>query len=205
MSRNQNSVFLDFSKSIRSLATKQDAFAKACESLKDFTTDALGDIGLQIQAKQDELKEMKKKFENERKDLQIKNDQFIEEYKYNAALKILKSRGEEPIESNEFKRLRKELAELQGDRAEEIDAAVSEEKSRGRAALEAALRNSELTHKAETATLNATVEQQKHEISHLQSTIEQLRTEVAAQRELSRQIAEAAQKGAINQYMGKNQ
>lgn len=201
----QKSATLEFSKSIRQLVTKQESFAKAVETLKDFTSDKMNELQLQMEAKQTELKEMQHNFEIEKKDLQIQTDQFIKEYKYQAALKILKDLGEESIKSTDLKNMEEELEAMRKSHSDEIDKVIKESEKKSQDALKAALKNSELTHKAETATLNATVDQQLREIKHLQSTIEQLRGEVAAQRELSRRIAEAGQKGAINQYMGKNQ
>lgn len=62
----------------------------------------------------------------------------------------------------------------------------------------------ELTHKANNATLQAQVEQQKKEILVLQQTIDSLKTEIREQRELTKEVAQASSKAQITQTIGKN-
>ena len=63
--------------------------------------------------------------------------------------------------------------------------------------------HSKLTHKAETAVLEATNIQQNKEITALMKTIDSLRNEVAEQRKLTAQIAESSRPAPISQQFGK--
>lgn len=62
----------------------------------------------------------------------------------------------------------------------------------------------ELTHKANNATLQAQVEQQKKEIQVLHQTIENLKEELRQQRELTKEVAQASSRAQITQTIGKN-
>lgn len=62
----------------------------------------------------------------------------------------------------------------------------------------------ELTHKANNATLQAQVEQQKKEILVLEQTIESLKLEIKQQRELTKEVAQASSKAQITQTISKN-
>ena len=62
----------------------------------------------------------------------------------------------------------------------------------------------ELTHKANNATLQAQVEQQKKEIIVLQQTIDSMKGEIREQRELTKEVAQASSKAQITQSIGKN-
>ena len=62
----------------------------------------------------------------------------------------------------------------------------------------------ELTHKANNATLQAQVEQQKKEIQVLQQTIDSMKGEIREQRELTKEVAQASSKAQITQSIGKN-
>ena len=62
----------------------------------------------------------------------------------------------------------------------------------------------DLTHKANNATLQTQVEQQKKEILVLQQTIEGMKAEIREQRELTKEVAQASSKAQITQSIGKN-
>lgn len=62
----------------------------------------------------------------------------------------------------------------------------------------------ELTHKANNASLQAQVEQQKKEVQMLQQTIESMKIEIKEQRELTKEVAQASSKAQITQTIGKN-
>jgi len=60
-----------------------------------------------------------------------------------------------------------------------------------------------LKHRAEIAELTASVKQQEKEITVLSNTIDNLKSELAAQRDLTREVAMAGKQGAITQQFGK--
>jgi hypothetical protein len=119
------------------------------------------------------------------------------EYKYKGACYILKEHGEEPISMHKLKNMKSELEELMKDRAEEIEAIKKKERESAEMSKNMAIRNQDLSHKAETAELNATVNQQKKEIQTLQNTIDNLRSELAEQRKLTKEVAEAGRQAPI--------
>lgn len=194
---------LEFANTLHALMLKQEAFTKSVEALQEFTQEELVKLDLEMQSKKEELKELDDKIKIEKKNKQIETDQLLAEYKYDGACKILEERHEVPIKKNELDSIQKKLDDLSKDRSEEIKRAVDEESRKGKDALKAAISNATLTHKAESAELNATVSQQKKEIENLQATIENMKHEIAEQRKLTMQVAQAGAKGNITQSFGK--
>ena len=127
----------------------------------------------------------------------------FKEYQYEAALKVLGEKGEIPIKTSELKSLKDELHELKTNLEDKLEKAIKAEKVSSQQALHAALKNSELTHKAETAGILAISKQKEQEVVVLQSTIDNLKQEISAQRELTKSVAEAGKAGAISQSFGK--
>ena len=194
---------LEFARTLHSIMSKQEAFNKSVESFQQFTHDTLAGLDLEIQNKQKQVNELEKLFEIEKKNRQIAIDQLLAEYKYEGALKFLTERGEVAIKQSELDKLRSQVVDLSTSHAEEIKKAVEEESKKGKIALRAALDNANLSHKAETAELNATVSQQKKEISTLEMQLENMKNEIAAQRDLTMKVAQAGAKGSVTQTFGK--
>jgi 1-aminocyclopropane-1-carboxylate deaminase/D-cysteine desulfhydrase-like pyridoxal-dependent ACC family enzyme len=109
------------------------------------------------------------------------------------------------IETAEHSRLVTELETLRNNSAAQLQQAVAAEKASGTAALEQALLNKELGHKAHIAGLTAQVEQQVREISVLRETIANLKHEIAEQRSLTKEVAVASSKSQIQQSFGGKQ
>jgi len=86
----------------------------------------------------------------------------------------------------------------------QCDAVRVEESKKYASLLKSETMTIELTHKANNATLQAQVEQQKKEILVLQQTIDSLKTEIREQRELTKEVAQASSKSQITQTIGKN-
>jgi len=194
---------LQFANTLHALMLKQDAFAKSVEVLQEFTQEELVKIDLEMQTRKEQLKELEEKVKIERKNKQIETDQLLAEYKYDGAVKILDERGEVPILKVELESMEKKLNDLSQDKTADIKKAVDEESKKGKDALRAAVSNSTLTHKAESAVLNATVDQQKKEIENLHKTIDNMKHEIAEQRKLTMQVAQAGAKGNTTQNFGK--
>jgi hypothetical protein len=194
---------LEFSKAIQALTTKQDAFVKAIEALEQFKKEELIKFDLELEAKQEELKLLDEEFKHKLKNKQIECDQQFAEYGYKTAMELLKERDETSIGNSELQRMKEELSHLRGDVAKKISDAVEAEKAESKRALSAAIGNATLTHKAETAVLTATVEQQKKEIASLNQTIANLTKDIAAQRDLTKEVAMASRQAPITQQIGK--
>lgn len=191
------------SKALNVLVSKQDAFVKAVEMMDELKKEEIIKYDLEIEAKQEELSGLEEKYAHQLKNKQIETDQLFAEYSYDGAIKILKERQEIPIGAEEYKRMREELTHLRSDIDKRISDAISIEKADSKRAMSAAVANANLSHKADTAVLTATVEQQKKEIETLQRANGKLNEEIAAQRELTQAVAQAARAAPINQQIGK--
>lgn len=188
---------LELAQAISSLVTKQDAFNKAVKAMEEFSNDKLSDLDLQIESKQTELTKLDDEFNKVQKDREIEINQYLAEYKYKGAVDLIKERDEEPIKSSELSKLKKELDLLKASDKKEIELAVRDEKAKGEQALKSALHNKEMSHKAETAELQATAKHQLKEIENLHETIENLRDEISAQRKLTKEVAESNKSAPI--------
>ena len=194
---------LEFAKALNNIVQKEEAFAKSVEALKEYTEEALTELDLKIANKEQRLEILDKEFDTLRKNKEIEIDQHIAEYKYKAAMEYLEEREESAIDTAELKNLREQLKEYEKGQQADLDKVIEEERQKAKSALKAAVAHAELSHKADTAELNATVNQLKKEIETYQSTIENQRAEIAEQRKLTMQVAQAGAKGAVNQTFGK--
>lgn len=199
----QSNGNLELTRSIQKISKTQKEFMDAVKTLNSYTEETLNDLNIQIESKKNEIDNLEEEFKISKKKGTIDIDMFFDEYRYDGAVKILKGKGEEPIKSSELHNLKDKIETLGKSRDQEFEEILTKEKSSGESALKAALSNAELKHKAEIADLNATVKQQKNEIATLQSTIANLRDEISAQRELTKEVANASRQGAINQSFGK--
>lgn len=199
----QKSERLRLAEAIANYSKKQESFLEAFEILKEYKESIFKDLDLQIDTKQQELAELKQKYEHEESNLKIDCDLNIKQYQYEAALKVLEARDEVPIKSEVLSDLKNELKTLRSEFEDKLKAGIAEEQSSSQKALNAALTNADLKHKAEIAEISAQSKQKEQEVAVLQATIDNLKSEISAQRELTRSVAEASQKGAINQNFGK--
>jgi hypothetical protein len=194
---------LILSKNLQNLLTKQEGFIKAVEQLKDFSNESIINLDLEIESKNTELKELTKRFKNEETDGKIQCDQNIQKYKYDAAIAILGEKNEIAIDKSNYDNLKSELSILKLKDKTEIDKLLKKERETGDRKLKYALDNCLLKHKAEHAELTAAVKQRDNQIITLQNSIENLKIEIAAQRELTKSVAEAGKQGQISQTFGK--
>lgn len=199
---NTNERF-EFAKVMGELNKSKVAFTDAVQRCEAFETDTIESLNLQLTEKKAALAELETQFTIQKKDAEIKLKQEIAEFKYQAALNILKEQDQVPIDQAE-------LTKLQGvvqAHATELEAMVKkardEEKSSAHAQLSAAIKSKDLEHKASVAKLEAGVEQQQREIGTLNAQIVNYAKEVDKQRELTKQVADAGRQGAISQTIGK--
>lgn len=194
---NKKSERLLLATAITSLTTKQEAFIKAVETMKQLEADTLTNLDLEINTKKLELENLEKDFKRKQKDGQIETDQFLNEYSYEAACKILKEHNEEPINSEKLKTLHNDLDKYKTGHEEELEKLKNKEREKAQKSLKAALTNNELKHKAEVAEMAASVNQQKKEIQSLENTIKNLQNELSQQRQLTKDVAEASRPAPI--------
>lgn len=188
---------LELAKAISNISAKQESFVKAVDTLEKYKNEILVTLDLEIETKKKELEDLKESYERLQKDGQIDTNQFLREYRYKGAIEILEDSGEVPIKENKLEKMEAEIEELRGDRTEEMETIRKEERSQAKKNMELAIRNCELTHKAESAELNAEVKQQSNEIKNLRDTIENLKFELAEQRKLTKDVAESSRAAPI--------
>lgn len=152
-----------------------------------------------------------KQLTNTYEDEAIKMRRKLEADKSTTCAEYAKSSGMRFGKEEEYKALTdsvqkavQEYTELKKNFDKQSSQAREEEKAKCQAKLDIDTKTLDLTHKANNATLNAQVEQQKKEILVLNSTIENLKSELKEQRALTKEVAQASAKGQINQTIGKN-
>lgn len=193
---------LEFAKALSNIVQKQDAFNKAIEAMKEYTEETLTELDLKIANKEQRLEILDKEFETLQKNKEIELDQHLKEHKYDAALEYLEERKQVPIDQDELKNLRELVKHYESGQKADIDKVIEEERQRAKTAMSAAMKTAELSHKADTAELNATVKQLQKEIETYQDTISNQKEEIAEQRKLTMQVAQAGAKGSVNQTFG---
>lgn len=199
----QKSERLFLAEAINKYSKTQEELLQAFDELKKYKSTIFEDLDTQIDIKKEEKVLLDKEFDTKKKDLQIECDQVFKEYQYEAALKVLDNRDEEPIGKEELQDLKDELAELKEEMRERIESEIEKEREASRVALKAALTNAELKHKAEFAATVALADQKEKEVQILNETIKTLKHEVEEQRSLTRSVAESSRQGAINQTITK--
>lgn len=196
---------LQLAQSINNLVLRGDSFLSAMEELNTFSKERLVDLDLKIESKKQEFQDLTVSLENQFKDVEIKLKQNLQENKLVAVKEVLGGLNMMYIETAEHSRLVAELETLRTTSATQLQQAVTTEKASGQAALQQALLNQELAHKAQIASLSAQVEQQVKEIGVLKETIANLKHEIAEQRSLTKEVAIASSKGNIQQSFGSKQ
>lgn len=194
---------LALAKAIRNMSSKMETFMKSVESMKSYEKEKLETLDMEIAAKNHELSEIDKEATIKKKNLKIETDQWFAEYKYDGAIKYLEEVGEMALKKSKYESMQKELEDLQTNYNQDLTNAIKKEKDHSAKAIKFAEKNSELKFKAETAVIQATIEQQKKEILSLQNTIEGLKTEIAEQRTLTKAVAEASRAAPITQSFAK--
>lgn len=194
---------LAYAKAIASVAAKMEAMMKAVETMQKYEKEKFETLDMEIAAKNREFSELDEQTKVHKKNLKIQTDQWLAEYKYQGALKYLAEIDEMAIKKTEYEALKKELADLRANYEQDIANAVKKEKEHSTKALKSAVTTAELKFKAETAVIQATIEQQKKEIQSLENTIDGLKVEIAAQRKLTQSVAEAGRAAPITQSFAK--
>ena len=202
-SKTSKEAHLNFAKNIANLIATQGKFTKAVDDLKEFKDETLQNFNIEIEAKRKEYDDLASQLNNAEIDGKIKCDQAIAKYKRDAAVKILEETQEIPIKKAEHEDLVNQVSGLKRKRDEDIAALEKDLDVRHKKAIAVITSTQELKQNAELASLRAQVEQKdKETLVHL-NNIENLRSEIKAQRELTKQVADAGRQGQIHQTIGK--
>lgn len=202
-SNSHNNARLTLAKNIQTLVSKQDAFAKALETLQTFTSDTLQNLDLEIEAKRQDLEDLAKEMKNKEIDGKITCDQMLKEYRHEGALKILDEHKEIAISKEKYDSLCNELDEMRKKDKSEVTNALEEMRASHKKEMSATINCLELKHKAEVAELSAGIKQRDNQIQTLENMLQNLKEEIAAQRKLTQSVAESSKQGAISQTFGK--
>ena len=194
---------LVFAKAVSGISKTSEELIKAMNGLAQLKTEALTNALLEITAKREELSLLEKEYETKKKDHQIKLAQELSEFGFKEALKIVEKNGHVAVPKEAYETIQKDNKELEARHAQEMETKIAAEKAVGEQREKLAVQKLTLEHTAATAELKATVEQLTKERATFESVIAAYKADIAAQRELTRQVAEAAKSGAITQTFGK--
>jgi hypothetical protein len=206
----QDNDRMQLAASINNLVLRGEQFASAVESLKNFSSERLVQLDMQISSKKQEYSDLLQsldneykirgqQMENEYKNRQIKLKQELDEFGLSMAEKVLSLQGLTPVIKEDYQALQTEMTQLKSKIAVEMSQAVAAEAQKWKQDKDFALQSRDLQHKAEIASLTAEVEQQKKEIAMLNSQLSNMKAEIAAQRELTKEVAQAGAKAQISQ------
>ena len=156
-----------------------------------------------------DLKNKKTQVETDLKNKEIQSKLAFDAYKQKACEDAATELGKMLVKKEDYERIQNDADEAKND-MQELKDSFDENLKSGIAREKAILVNQQkqeisildLTHKAHTARLEAQCEQQKKEIEILNSTISNLKQEIAAQRDLTREVAQAGSKAQITQKIG---
>lgn len=158
-----------------------------------------------------EFADKKKSLTNTYEDSQIDMKRKIAEDKSKQCELYAKELKMKFIKEEEYKELTEQIKKAVSDYAElkksfdkQCDLIRTEESKKYNAQIKSETTTIELTHKANNASTQAQVEQQKKEIQVLHQTIENLKLELKEQRELTKEVAQASSRAQITQTIGKS-
>lgn len=202
-SSTSDSERLQLTNAINNLMTRGDSFVKALEELQEFNKETLTNLDIKIDVKKKEYQDMCISLENDFTNLKIKLQQDLNEFKVVACKEILSGVGMIAVDEKEYDKINNDYQGILSTMEEKISNEIHQEKVKHQDQLNIALNTKDLQHKAETATYKSQIEQQTKEIQVLKDTITNLKQEIAAQRELTKEVAQAGAKGSITQTFGK--
>ena len=208
-------------KSIENISKVQQEFNSNYELLTNYGEDELNELDYQIKLKNEEcynsLQEITKSY-NEKK-FELESDYKAREYEleqshqqrineldmeftkreFEIAKTTIENDGYTVVNTREYENLKTELTTQQTTR----EAFEKTTEANMHKELNARLKTQELQHQVASSDMKARIENQGREIESLRTTIETLKAEIQAQRELTREVAQAGQKAVTQNFGGK--
>lgn len=205
-------AFERLTKSLEQVSKVNEDFNSSFQQLSNFTTDEISDMDYQLRLKNEECYNHLQDLTKQHKEKQFKLESEYAEKKYQ--LETEHSQRIDTLE-HEYKDKNLEHAKLvlvdggyvvMSDNDHEVMQRQLRELKEGRETFETDLRkqlNSELyakietqklRHEVDTSNMKATIENQNREIEMMRNTIDSLKAEIQAQRDLTREVANATQK-----------
>jgi len=199
-------------------------FVDVFNQLKDFSNESIKEIDVKIKKKDEECYNKysqlskdfslkvtnlqssyeKKKYDLERQFQQTRDEmeREFQQNEYDKAVEVLDEKGEIAVVETEYNSLKKECDDLKKTMEKKEKEVLAINDAKWKKEMEIILRTKELEFQASSADMKAKIDQLNKEVSVLHSTIDTLKDEIQEQRNLTRNVAEAAQ-GAVTQNFGK--
>ena len=213
-------VFEKLTKTLETVSKAQEDFNTNFGSLQNYTEDELNEMDYTLRLKNEEcynsLQELSKQYkekefklnveyeekrytlEDEHKRRMNELEREYESKEFALARENVEKEGYTVVVNRDYERMKEEITELREGREEytkKVEADMHKE-------LNARLKTQELQHNVATSDMKARIENQEREVVSLRETIASLKSEIQAQRELTREVAQATQK-QLTQNFGK--
>jgi hypothetical protein len=187
---------LQLAQAINAIKKNQESFKKSVDSWTTVNDDIFTNLELKLQAKTKELEQLEVDYTNKKRQKKIEIDAEVRESGYAAVQKILEDRKEVAVPIEKWNALNKNYEELKSSHTKNLQDAVSEERARNEKDMKALKKQSDLEHATIMAQSNAKIDQQAQQLKVLEATIQSLKQDIDAQRNLTREIAVAANSGS---------
>lgn len=189
---------LELNKLVHKMTTIEQDFIQNVQNFESFKSDSIFTLDAQINDRKRKLLDLQEDYDQEQKRRRIDMDNQILKEKFEAARKFLEDHNYVPLDKEKLAILEstKQVAE------DEARKTIEKEKEHSKRAVSEAVKAQGLQHKAEIAELQARVKQQEIQINHLSSILDKREKDVAAQIQLTKDVAESARSGAIKQNFG---
>ncbi len=189
---------LELNKLVHKMATIEQDFVQNVKNLENFKSDTIFTLDAQINDRKRKLLDLQDEYEQEQKRRRIDMDNQILKDKFDAANKFLEAHNFIAVEKEKYANL--EVARQVSE--DEARKTIDKEKEHSKRAVSEAIKAQGLQHKAECADLQARAKQQEIQIVHLNSILERREKDIAAQIQLTKDVAESSRSGAISQNFG---
>lgn len=187
---------LQFVQAITTVKKQMEGFKKSVDQWNTVNDDIFTNLELKLEQKQRELAELDTEFTNTKRQRKIETEQELRELGYAAVAKLLADRKEIAVSEERWQDLNKQFNELRTNHEAKVAAAVAEERAIGEKNIKSLERSLKLEHTATMAQAQARMEQQAQQIKVLEQSIASLKADIEAQRQLTKDIANAANRPA---------
>jgi hypothetical protein len=214
-------TFEKMTKSIENMTKVQRDFNENYEALLNFKDEELCELDYQLKVKNEEcynhLQDLTKSFNEKTMELEneYKHKSYVLEQSHLQRIdeldrlfydkeiqnsrKVLEDDGYTVIITKDYLNLQNELKELRDNR-ETFEKNTTADMHKE---LNVRIKTQELQHQVATSDMKAKIENQTREIQALKDTIDTLKFEIQAQRELTREVAQAGQKSVTQNFGNK--
>lgn len=213
-------VFEKLTKTLENVNKVQDEFNTSFASLQNYTEEELNNMDFTLRLKNEEcynsLQELTKQYKEREFQLNVefeeKKYKLEDDYKrrvanlereyetkeMDLAKELLTRENYTVVPNRDYNSMTSQISELETGR-EEFEKRVTADMHKE---LNARLKTQELQHNVNSSEMRARIDNQEREIIGLRETIESLKSEIQAQRDLTKEVAQATQR-QLTQNFGK--